>query len=36
VRVEDVFYVDAAGKLINLTQSLPHTVEEVERAMANK
>jgi Xaa-Pro aminopeptidase len=36
VRIEDVFYVDAAGKLINLTQSLPHTVEEVERAMANK
>jgi Xaa-Pro aminopeptidase len=36
VRIEDMFYVDATGKLINLTQSLPHTVEEVERAMANK
>lgn len=36
VRIEDMFYVDAAGKLINLTESLPHTAEDVERAMAEK
>jgi Xaa-Pro aminopeptidase len=36
VRIEDMFYVDAGGKLINLTQALPHTAEEVERAIADK
>ena len=36
VRIEDTFYVDANGKLINLTESLPHTADEVERAMAGK
>jgi Xaa-Pro aminopeptidase len=36
VRIEDMFYVDAAGKLINLTESLPHTADDVERAMAEK
>jgi Xaa-Pro aminopeptidase len=36
VRIEDTFYVDASGKLINLTESLPHTADEVERAMAGK
>jgi Xaa-Pro aminopeptidase len=34
VRIEDMFYVDAGGKLVNLTASLPHTADEVERTMA--
>jgi Xaa-Pro aminopeptidase len=34
VRIEDIFYVDANGRLVMLTQSLPHTAEEVEKAMA--
>jgi Xaa-Pro aminopeptidase len=33
VRIEDIFYVDASGRLINLTESLAHTAEDVERAM---
>ncbi len=36
VRIEDILYVDADGKLINLTANLPHTTDEVERAMAGK
>jgi Xaa-Pro aminopeptidase len=36
VRIEDIFYVDTNGKLINLTESLPHTAEDVERTMAQK
>jgi len=36
VRIEDVFYVDTGGKLINLSGALPHTADEVERGMANK
>jgi Xaa-Pro aminopeptidase len=36
VRIEDIVYVDASGKLVNLTGSLPHTADEVERAMAGK
>jgi Xaa-Pro aminopeptidase len=36
VRIEDTLYVDANGKLINLTGSLPHTADDVERAMAGK
>jgi Xaa-Pro aminopeptidase len=36
VRIEDTFYVDASGRLINLTESLPHTADEVERAMVGK
>ena len=36
VRIEDIFYVDRDGKLVNLTAALPHTAEEVERAMAGK
>jgi Xaa-Pro aminopeptidase len=35
-RIEDTFYVDAAGKLINMSESLPHTADDVERAMAGK
>ena len=36
VRIEDILYVDPDGKLINLTANLPHTADEVERAMAGK
>ncbi|HEY7099061.1 MAG TPA: aminopeptidase P N-terminal domain-containing protein [Terriglobales bacterium] len=36
VRIEDILYVDSGGKLVNLTASLPHTADEVERAMASK
>jgi Xaa-Pro aminopeptidase len=34
VRIEDLFWVDASGKLVNLTGALPHTADEVEAAMA--
>jgi Xaa-Pro aminopeptidase len=33
VRIEDVFYIDPDGKLIDLVAALPHTTEEVEAAM---
>ncbi len=33
VRIEDMFYVDALGKLVMLTRDLPRTAEEVEAAM---
>jgi Xaa-Pro aminopeptidase len=33
VRIEDMFYVDAQGKLVMLTQNLPRTADEVEAAM---
>jgi Xaa-Pro aminopeptidase len=33
VRIEDMYYVDPNGKLIELTEELPHTAEEVEHAM---
>jgi Xaa-Pro aminopeptidase len=36
VRIEDTLYVDNTGKLINLSAALPHTAEEVERAMTGK
>jgi Xaa-Pro aminopeptidase len=36
VRIEDDFYVDAGGKLINLSGALPSRAEDVERAMAGK
>ena len=36
VRIEDTFYVDADGKLVNMGAALPHTADEVERAMAGK
>ena len=35
VRIEDMFWVDADGKLVRLTAKLPQTAEEVERAMAS-
>jgi Xaa-Pro aminopeptidase len=34
VRIEDIFYVEKDGRLINLTSTLPHTAEEVEHAMS--
>jgi Xaa-Pro aminopeptidase len=36
VRIEDIVYVDQTGKLIDLTADLPHSADEVERAMAAK
>ncbi|HEY0263506.1 MAG TPA: aminopeptidase P N-terminal domain-containing protein [Granulicella sp.] len=33
VRIEDVFYVDENGKLIDLIASLPHEASEIEAAM---
>jgi Xaa-Pro aminopeptidase len=36
VRIEDDFYVDADGKLINLSGALPSKAEDVEKAMAGK
>ena len=36
VRIEDILYVDQDGKLINLTGNLPHTADDVERAMVGK
>jgi Xaa-Pro aminopeptidase len=36
VRIEDMYYVDQSGKLIRMTENLPHTAEEVEKAMAER
>jgi Xaa-Pro aminopeptidase len=36
VRLEDMFYVDKDGRLIQLTESLPSTADEVERIMATR
>lgn len=36
VRIEDLFWVDPNGKLVRLTEGLPRTAEEVEKAMAAK
>ena len=36
VRIEDTFYVDEHGKLIDFAEKLPHTTEEVEAAMQAK
>jgi Xaa-Pro aminopeptidase len=36
VRIEDILYVDTTGRLIDMTESLPHTADDVERAMAGK
>lgn len=33
VRIEDTFWVDPSGKLVNLSGALPHTAEDVEKAM---
>jgi len=34
VRIEDMYYVDSNGKLIRLTESLPQTVDEIEKLMS--
>ena len=36
VRIEDMFYVDPAGKLVLMSGGLPRSADEVEKAMANK
>jgi len=36
VRIEDTLYVDTSGKLVNLAAALPHTADEVERAIMGK
>jgi Xaa-Pro aminopeptidase len=36
VRIEDTFYVNEQGKLINLGEKLPHMAEDVEAAMRSK
>ena len=36
VRIEDTFYVDKDGKLVNLSGALPRTADEVEHAIAGK
>ena len=36
VRVEDLFWIDPQGKLVRLTEGLPRTAAEVEKAMAGK
>ena len=36
VRIEDMFYVEADGKLVRLSAGLPRTAEEVEKAMVEK
>ena len=33
VRIEDTFWVDPSGNLVNLSGSLPHTADDVEKAM---
>jgi Xaa-Pro aminopeptidase len=34
VRIEDMFYVDPAGKLVMMSRGLPRTADEVEKAMS--
>ena len=36
VRIEDIFYVDKDGKLVDLTEELPHSADEVEKAMSRQ
>jgi Xaa-Pro aminopeptidase len=36
VRIEDTFWVDPSGKLVNLSEALPKTADDVERVMAGK
>ena len=36
VRIEDIVWINRDGKLVNFTESLPHTAEEIEAAMAGK
>lgn len=36
VRIEDIYYVDQQGNLVQITRDLPHTADEVEAAMKAK
>ena len=36
IRIEDMYYVDASGKLIKLSAGLPSKADEIERIMAGK
>jgi len=36
VRIEDIYYVDQQGNLVQITKDLPHTAEEVEASMIGK
>ena len=36
VRIEDMFYIDPGGKLVMMSNGLPRTADEVERAMTTK
>ena len=33
MRIEDVFYVDGNGRLVDLMESMPHEAQAVEAAM---
>ncbi len=33
VRIEDIYYAEPTGKLVDLTEALPHSADEVEAAM---
>ncbi|HSE49413.1 MAG TPA: Xaa-Pro peptidase family protein [Terriglobales bacterium] len=33
IRLEDIFYVDANGRLVNMSAAIPRTAEEIEKAM---
>jgi Xaa-Pro aminopeptidase len=36
VRIEDIFYVDADGKLVNMSGAIPRKAEDVEKYMAGR
>lgn len=36
IRIEDIYYVDQNGNLVQITKDLPHTADEVEAAMKGK
>ena len=36
IRIEDDYWVDGDGNLVQLTRQLPHTADEVEKEMANR
>ena len=36
VRIEDIYYVDQQGNLVQITKDLPHSADEVEAAMKAK
>ena len=36
IRLEDIFYVDADGKLVNMSAAIPRTADEIEKAMGRR